>query len=301
MARFVVGLSLALLLPSVTYAGSVQIQSSVAQSFSHSIVRTTAANIYGVILDTSATPAVRVYESTNGGSSWTQKDAAHAPTGAHYTEPSAAIDGNGVIHIAYWDSTSTSTGLRYVTFSTSTNSFSGDIAVVAVSYNQPTSFIHTSIAVDSNNVPHVLYEDGVRGPPSLALNYIDKVGGKWNRKVQIPDPLQIDDAGGEILIDQNNVPEICFIEGFNSYVYAAIGNSNKATSFTVQSLTSGFWPSTFPGIAMDNANNTWISYLRYDNVHQYGIPAVVEHKVGDSWSIWQAPVVDSSASTSSGG
>jgi len=94
---------------------------------SRCVVRTTNGDIYAVLLDNSATPPryIRVFESTDGGATWTQQDAADAPWGDNYHAQSAAIDGNGIIHIAYWDSTSSSTGLRYVTFSTTTNTFSG--------------------------------------------------------------------------------------------------------------------------------------------------------------------------------
>src|SRR6266496_1890883 len=284
-------------------AASIQIETAAAQALSHCIVRTATGNVYAVILDTSATPTIRVYESTNAGSSWTQQDSAHAPSGT-YVAPSAAIDGNGIIHIAYWNAAVTGEGLWYVKFSTATNTFSGNSLIAATSYSNPVGYYHTAIAVDSNNAPHVLYEDSIRSSPFLAVTYIDAVGGKWNRKVQIPDPTQLGSNGGELFIDQNGVPELAFFDGLDTYVYAAIGNANKATSFTVQLLnnpsTNGFWGSSFPGIAMDSARNTWILYLLYDNVHGYGIPTLVEHRSSDSWSTWQTQIVDSSVASSSG-
>src|SRR5882757_1817785 len=94
---------------------STQIQAGSAKNASRSVVRTASGNLYAIILDTSASATVRVYESTNGGSSWTQQDAVHAPTSGFYSNPSAAIDGNGIIHVSYWNGAA---GLRYVTFST---------------------------------------------------------------------------------------------------------------------------------------------------------------------------------------
>jgi hypothetical protein len=212
-------------------ASSVQIKAASAQSFSRSIVRTSGGNIYVAFVDTSATPTIRVYESTNGGSSWIQMDAAHAPSGSNCTGPSAAIDGSGIIHVAYWDASSSHTGLRYITFSTATNTFSGDTSVAAVSAQQPNGFIHTSIAVDSNNVPHVMYEDGVTiqtNSTTLMLTYIDKVGGRWNKGVRLPDPSQLGNSRGEILIDQNNIPQISYAQGASCCVIAGLGNANKA-------------------------------------------------------------------------
>src|SRR5262249_30074454 len=60
-------------------AASVQIKSGLAKNAARSIVRTASGNVYAVILDASSTPTVRVYESTNGGTTWVQQDAAHAP------------------------------------------------------------------------------------------------------------------------------------------------------------------------------------------------------------------------------
>src|ERR1043166_8357735 len=113
LSAFVLVLCCFLGWPVSSEAASVQIKAGSTQNIARSLVRTSSGNLYAVILDTSSTPAVRVYESTNGGTSWAQQDAAHAPSGANYKVPSAAIDGNGVIHLAYWNSTWSSTGLRY--------------------------------------------------------------------------------------------------------------------------------------------------------------------------------------------
>ena len=138
-----------------------------------------------------------------------------------------------------------------------------------------------------------MYEDGVSSHTNSTgemLTYVDKVGGRWNRGVQLPDPSQLGAEKGEILIDQNNLPEISYTIGAIYSVNAGIGNANKATSFTTQAVASNFTGQ--PGIAMDNANNTWISYSTSSS-GAFPMPAVVEHRTGDPWSTWQTPITDS--------
>ena len=252
------------------------------------VVRSASGNIYAVILDEPSAPmgTVRVFESTNGGASWTEQDAADAPSG-NYWGQSAAIDGNGIIHIAYWDRSSTSPGLRYVTFSTGTNTFSGDTAVVSVTSAEPDA-LKVALAVDSNNFEHIIYNDDVNG--SLIVTYIDNVGGSWNTPVQVYSwtEVQGSPAGADdILIDQNNLPEISYWDP-SSNVHAAIGSANKATSFTSQSLAPSDWLAG-GSITMDSLGNTWILYDTYTSPYT---PTLIEHKTGDSWSTWQQPVVD---------
>lgn len=268
-------------------AASVQILGSYTYGGCNArcVVRSASGNIYAVILDEPSAPTgtVRVFESTDGGASWTQQDAADAPSG-NYWGQSAAIDGNGIIHIAYWDRSSTSPGLRYVMFSTATNTFSGDTAVVSTQTQGST----VALAIDSNNYEHIIYNDDVNG--LLVVTYIDNVGGSWNTPVQVYSETQVQGspAGGrDILIDENNLPEITYWDS-SSNVHAAIGSANKATSFTNQLLAPSDWLGG-GSITMDSLGNTWILYDTYTSPYT---PTLIEHKAGDPWSTWQQPVVD---------
>lgn len=271
-------------------AQAVQIQSDPAWNMSRCVVRDTNGNIYAVILDIAGTNAtIRVYKSSNGGVTWTDEDASGAPTGTSYGGASAAIDGNGIIHIAYLGSP----GLRYITFSTVTNTFSGDTAVA--SFRKGGWDGATAIAVDSNNDTHIVYEDGLKARGNIynTINYIDNVGAGsgWNKNVEIfGAPNRLNGMMEDILIDQNNVPEVAYLDWHNGYVEAAIGNADQATSFTSQIVASDSTGSNSLNIAMDSSHDTWIAYVAYISGSTY--PALVEHKAKDPWSTWQAPIDD---------
>jgi YD repeat-containing protein len=261
---------------------TVQIQTGSADNYSRALVRATNGNLYAAVGDYS-TGRVRVYESTDGGSSWTEQDAAHAPPGA---EPSAAIDGNGTIHLAYCIA---GAGLRYNTFSTTTKTFSGDTSVVPYGYFTP-AIPKAAIAVDSNNRPHILYEDEVRvhGSPIDTVTYIDNVGLStgWNAKVGLASGYV-----GDILVSQSNIPQLSYES--SGGIVAAIGNANRATTFTTKVVAASVAGVQQPSIVMDSSNNTWIAFLSGSSGSQ--VPAVVEHKAADSWSTWQTPIQDTGA------
>ena len=270
-------------------ATSIQITADSAQNYSRTIVRTTSGNIYTVIADFNSN-SIHVYESSNGGTSWVLQDSAHSPGPGDYSYPSAAIDGNGIIHIAYWNQ---SVGLRYVTFSTVTNTFSGSSAVVSQTSGQP-GVVMTAIAVDSNNASHIVYADEVKASGNIytTVTYINNVGSTWNTKVQIYGaPNKKDGYVGDILVNQNNVPQISYLQG--TVIAAAIGNANKATSFTSQVVNSSTAGIVEPSIVMDSANNTWISYLAGSLGSK--VPALSEHRANDPWSTWQTPVQDATS------
>lgn len=280
------------------FAQAVQIQSEYAWNMTRCIVRDTNGNIYAVILDVgydSGINTVRVYKSSDGGTTWTDEDASHAPAGEYYAGPSAAIDGSGIIHIAYLGNGFARTaGLRYVTFSTVTDTFSGDTAVVSYSLHPGYDNV-TAIAVDSNNKTHIVYEDMVRahGTSYNTITYIDNVGAgsDWNKKVQIfGAPSRLNGYMEDILVNPDNVPEVAYLDGNDGYVEAAIGNANKATRFTSQVVASDSLGIDSLNIAMDGSHNTWIAYVAYMSGAAY--PALVEHKANDAWSTWQTPVDD---------
>ncbi len=120
------------------------------------VVRTSAGTLYTVILD-ETDGGVEVWKSTNG-TSWTEQDTANNPQNANYIAPSCAIDSSDVIHISYYNSNGASSTIRYVTFDTSTDTFSGDVQVHDVGVDSPNN-PGTAISIDSSDIPHIAWTD----------------------------------------------------------------------------------------------------------------------------------------------
>ncbi len=268
-------------------AASVQIAASASRNYQRSIVRTATGNLYAIVGDNTPN-TIHVYKSTDGGASWAQQDSSHAPTVSAWV-PAAAIDGSGVIHIAYIAS-----GLRYVTFSTASGTFSANTLVAGYSSGTPSTPMAT-IAVDSNNATHILYADRVKnhGTSWDTVMYVDNVGAgsAWNAKVAVfGAPNSTSAFVGDILVNQNNIPQVSYthyVSSSNSTTVAAaaIGNANKATSFSSQDLASPV-SGEQASIVLDSANNTWVGYLATQTGNG-DIPGLIEHRASDPWSTWQ--------------
>lgn len=251
---------------------------TIASGSGRLVVRTAGSGFLYAVVNNAG--VIRVYASPDNGSTWIQQDSAHAPSTVSSSDAiSAAIDSSDVIHITYQFS-GASVGIEYITFNASTNLF-GTAASTGISGYTTVNCV--AIAVDSNNVPHVISAGPTAG--GNAGKYANKVGGSWNSSVLITTTNGINFA--DILIDNNNIPEIAICEAITA-IKALIGNVNNTTSFTAQSLDTTF-TSTSVSIAMDSSNNTWISYEDVTN----GAVTLIEHLSGNAWSTWQASVNDS--------
>lgn len=181
---------------------------------SSQLVRTSTGNLYSVI---SSSGDVDIYKSVDKGQTWNEQDYHNTvPTGS--TNITAAIDGNNVIHIGF----SNPAGLgAYISFNTSTDTYGRTEVVPSASTGR------IAIAVDSNNIPHIIVGQ------NAAIGYSNRTKGSWKPVVSI--------SGGsfnntlsnvDLHIDQNNVPQFSTITGSNT-TGIAIGNKNDATAFTI--------------------------------------------------------------------
>ena len=256
------------------------------------VVRTSAGVLYAVVSygKTTVTTAsdVRVYKSSDG-SSWAEQDASNNPTvggASTYASASCCIDSSGIIHISYRHAI---TGIRYVTFNTSTDVFSGDTQIVSSSAPQ----VSTAITVDSSNVPHTVYVEALTSMGSTfdTVTYINKVGGTWNAKVAIEGLTASKDCRfPSITIDSNNVPVVVYYNHTDTDIGTALGNLNNATSFTLFDIEASSQANTFPFIAVDTSGNHHAAYVNSTNDL-----LVRKHNVGDAWTTWQtAETIDNS-------
>jgi hypothetical protein len=231
------------------------------------LVRTSAGILYAIV---STGTLIRVYKSTNNGISWAIQDYPNVPK-ATSSSVSAAIDGNGVIHISIVNGT-----LFYIQFSTTTDTF-GRLEKVNSS---GTSSV--SIAVDSNNIPHI-----VAALAGALVNYFNRTSGTWSPAVTLAITGQ--PFNGDIQIDQNNVPQVSILDSTVNGVKAFIGNKNNATSFTSNTIEPSAY--TFSGgssITIDSSGNTWVAYQGASD----GRVLLVKHNQKDPWSTWQTALTN---------
>src|ERR1700743_685729 len=237
------------------------------------IVRTSTGSIY--VLIGAAGTSVQMAASFDNGRTWSIQDITEGPKSFRPTS-SLAIDGNDVIHVVGDFSPSTDTPV-HATFNTVTNTWSSLEAIPNFSGGQ---IIWISVAIDSNNVPHMAW--GINGSN---IQYSNRLGGFWKNAINIVTTVN---GFGAIQIDQTNSPQIVSTRGTG--ILAALGNKNNATSFTTNTIASSTVSntSTNVGLAIDSSNNTWVTYGSATN----GPIVLAQHIQNQPWSTWQPIVTD---------
>ncbi len=226
------------------------------------VVRTSGGTLYAFL---SKSGSCEIWKSSSG-TSWTEQHGASNPSCDSSSYLAAAIDSTGVIHLTYIRGLN---GLYYNTFSTGTDTF-GSEALVLSGF----SYYETAISIDSNNKPHIVAVDGDDWDGgsgcSSYVEYTNKVGAGWSSAILVATEFRNDFSStcedvlnATITIDEDNLPEIAYINGTLTSLVAVVGNLNNATSFTGVtvdvSVTNSFTQMTDIGI--DTSGNTWISYI----------------------------------------
>lgn len=247
------------------------------------VVRTSGGNIY-IIVNNAGT--VRMFKSSNGGTSFAEQDNAHAQTSASGTPIAASIDSSDIIHVFFRNSSGNS--VRYNTFATSTDLWGTSEQALAATSGS--NLVAVACAIDSNNIPHLVVARDTFS--SNNWQYSNRVGGTWQTGVTTT--LSNGFNAVDIIVDNGNIPEIVvYTNTSDKKINAYLGNLNNATSFTLQTLTSTasvLGSSNAVSIAMDSSNNTWVSYIEASN-----IVTIQKHNSGDAWSTWQTALNNSGA------
>ena len=169
--------------------------------------------------------------------------------------PSIAIDSASRYHIAYYDYggvDSTSTALYYISGEVATDTYK--VAVVDAAGDVGW---WTSIAVDSNNLPHISYYDKT----NLRLKYAYKtMAGTW--------AIEVVDSGNvglttSIKLDKQNRPHIAYYDAGNlnlKYAYKSGGIWNK---YAIDSAGDVGW---YSSLALDSNDRPHISYRDATNL-----------------------------------
>lgn len=241
------------------------------------IVRDSNGYLYALMLD-DANDDLEMWKSTDGGVTWSEQDATHAPgASASGADAAMAVDSNDVIHVIYETDTLGDLGIRYQTFSSGVWAATYDEVVWGLGSK---IVLAMDIAIDSNNIPHVTYIDD-----GDDIYYDNKVGGIWNST-----DVVVDNSGTSVApvisIDADDIPFIAFYRGTaTSATVAAIGNTNDATSFTLQNVDTTYnSPGNKYSITVDSSGNHHIvwggNYIIYE-----------KHVYGAAWTSWTRTII----------
>lgn len=261
-------------------------------------VRSSSGIPYVVLVSSDSTGyPIRVFKgNSNAPTAFTRMNPEYTPgtySATFSTKPSCAIDSNDIIHIVYAYNSGAYPAIKYITFNTSTDLFSSEEIIVADSGAELlNSASGCDIAIDSNNKPHVVYIGSVAnmGTYYFTAHYTNKISGSWKTGVEVyGKTAQKRVWCPTIAIGRANMPLIGFAiyNTWNNKTWSfAAGNTNDATSFTINHFTNSYgvenneYQST---IANDAEGNVYFGY--YANSFY-----IHRHVHGMRWGSWDEAI-----------
>ena len=163
------------------------------------LVRTSGNRLYSAVSNceqypcTDVAQTLRMYRADSVGvpSGFSLVDASHAPGAV--SQWAIAIDGGNTIHVV-WNNRITSGGdlssLRYTTFSTSTDTWSGSVETIDTALNVALDgggqgMQSVALALDASGVAHVVYLKG--NGINRRADHRSRSGGVWSAATQLDD------------------------------------------------------------------------------------------------------------------
>jgi hypothetical protein len=197
---------------------------------------------------------------------------------------SIAVDSSGKPHISYYDA-----GNGYLKYAVkSSNSWLIENVTKAGPGNDGSSFIFSSIAVDSSGKPHISYYDE---NDDLLKYAVKSSNGNWN--VMTVDSGKYSGLFTSLAIDSSNNPHISyhgFAQGLtNGDLKYAVKSSNG--NWTTEVVDSDGDTGLFTSLAIDSSNNPHISYGRYPSLFAHS-QAILKYASKSNGS-WTTEVVNS--------
>lgn len=233
-------------------------------------VRTAAGIPYVIVWNTSGND-IEIYKGNSATpSSFTEQDTADNPSAAVYGAVSAAIDSTGIIHIVYMRYITKSDDLIYVTYNTTTDQWGTPATINSDLGAESTSLanLYTSIAIDSNDIPHVAYVgvEANAGTVGKVIRYENRIGGAWiGTGVEVEGQTSNKDCiNPSITIDENNIPCISYLNDDDDDLARAVGNANDASSFTLVDLDASALSGSDTSICVDSAGVLYVAGVDSD-------------------------------------
>ncbi len=149
-----------------------------------------------------------------------------------YADISVAIDSKNVIHIITYNWDDKPIYFKYDTLDSSSGVHAWK-GFDLLESNKSSSVYSCSIAVDANDIPHVVYllKESYKGKDYLTLHYANKIGGVWNKKALWPKEKKASFTEGfDIALGPDNVPYISMGKKMLK------GNTNNPSSFEEKDL-----------------------------------------------------------------
>jgi hypothetical protein len=219
-------------------------------------------------------PANLIYASWNG-SGW------ETQTLESGMECSLALDSFNNPHICYIYSTPTSSYVKYTSWTGS----NWDNQTVDTSFTSSFGLDSNSLALDSNNNPHIVYNE--QSDLNTTLKYASWTGSNWSIQTIDSEAPSSDFYGASVSLDSNNYPHVVYGEGNMIYGTAFNNESNvkyaewNGQNWNIQTVFLNV--SSFGNIALDSNGYPSFTYI-FESSLRYA-----------SWggSSWRSQNVDS--------
>ena len=184
---------------------------------------------------------------------FTLLDSSHAPGGV--SQWAIAIDGSNTIHVV-WNDRATSganlLNLRYTTFSTSSNTWSGSVETIdtplSVSLDNGGQGVQSvALALDASGAPHVIYLKG--NATNRRVYYRSRGSGGWSAATQVDDGVTYN---GNLKAWHPNLAFDTTGRLLTVWERGSFNGANDGTIFSRVRVTNGTWGSTI-NVSGDNA------------------------------------------------
>lgn len=240
-----------------------------------SVVRNSSGIPYVIVRSTNFSQTFEIWKgnSTNP-TSFSIQDSLGAPNWTNNGSLSMAIDSSDVIHVAYMRDDTKLSKLLYTTFDTGTDTYTSTVTIIDDIGDDPINInrLKTSIAIDSNDIPHIAYTENRSnmGSPFFGIYYNNRIGGGWSIEgIEVEgDTTEVRCHYPDITIDSENIPVIVYHNGttLDTSFDGAKGSANDATSFTLFELDADADPTnngnvnTAPSVCVDSNGDHWFAY-----------------------------------------
>ena len=225
-----------------------------------------------------STPASNLKYASWTGTNWDNQTVDSSFLGSFQLDTnSLELDSNNDPHVSY----SKGNNLMYASLTGS------NWSIETVDSNSSIFFHHSSVSLDANNYPHMIYGDAVQvdGGTYVTLanvKYAEWNGSSWSIQTVFPNVTSF----GNIALDSKGYPHFTYIIG-SSLSYAGWDGSTWKSQIVDSNPTISSYPTGSCFLALDRQNNSHISYWRDPYQINSGSDSGLMHAywTGSTWKI----------------